>query len=530
MNTLVSCMAVIASGVLVWLAMPEYSLTALVWVALVPLLLVLVGCRDHRGCFLTGYGYGLVYAALCVKWITVAPGFPLAGYLVMVAWIALFPALFALALGTVTRRTAWPLWLAAPLLWTAVEYLRVIIPLAPSPLALLGHVFYRQPDMIQLAAVTSAYGPGFLIVLVNAALACLVLAGYRRLSRRPPVQSPGQLLLAGLLALFSPLAVLILGQARLSQPSPGPEPLMRVAAVQANIPQEEKWRTDKRQEVLDRHAALSRQAILRNPGLVVWPETAVPADMLRKIFIREYMKALARELAVPLLAGSATGDKDGSGGDRKFTATNSAYLIDRQGEVVDAYNKIRLLPFAERIPFGEKFPWPDWMIPAKRSFTPGKGIHLLQLDGVHIGVVICWENLFPDLFRRYVDAGAQLMVNMTNEAWFGDSEGGYYLLASAVFRALENGVALLRVANTGVSALIGPRGTILQRITDAEGNDLMVAGILNATVPVPLHPTFYRRFGDVFAIACALLSLVLLFSSFHRTRTSSAHKDLIPDR
>ena len=504
-------MAPAASALLVWLAMPELGFSLLLWVSLVPLLLALASCHGNRECFCIGYLYGLCYAALCVKWIMAAPSFPLAGYLAMVAWIALFPALFALLLGLLIRGTGWPLWVAAPPIWTAVEYLRVIIPVVPSPLALLGHAFYRELPLLQLASATSVYGLTFLVLLVNAALTDLVRAGFLEKQPRRNAMPVRHFLLPAVVAVLAPVSMYAWGMLRMANPEQASSPVMTVAAVQANIPQSQKWLRDQRRNILDRHRELSVQAAQDKPDLVVWPETAIPGDLRHVVFYREYLAALARELSVPLLVGSAAGDKDGSAPGHDYTFTNSAFLINTRGEIVDEYRKVKLLAFAEQIPFGGNIPWPAWMTPHKYSFTPGDGVKLLQISQTPFGVVICWENLFPDLFRLYVDQGAQIMINMTNEAWFGDSEGGYYLLASAVFRAAENGVSLLRVANTGVSALIGPHGTILDKVTDLQGKDLMVPGVMTVAVPAPLSPTIYRKYGDYFAIACVLMGCLMLF-------------------
>lgn len=501
--------------------MPEFGLSLLLWGSLVPLLLMLVYCRSNRECLRVGYLYGLLYAALCVKWIMVVPDFPLAGYLAMVAWIALFPALFALLLGLLTRQTRWAVWIVAPPLWTAVEYLRVVIPVAPSPLALLGHAFYQDLPLLQVASVTSVYGLTFLVMLVNAALVDVIRAGFSVYEQGRDTSPLHQFLAPTIVAILVPMSVYGWGKLQLADPKQESEPIMTVAAIQANIPQSQKWRRDQRLTILDRHRELTVQATQERPDLVIWPETAVPGDLRRVVFFREYLAELAGELSVPLLVGSAAGDKDGSGLKGDFTFTNSAFLIDARGEIVDEYRKVKLLAFAEHIPFGEDFPWPAWMTPNEYSFTPGDGVRLLRLPQAAFGVVICWENLFPGLFRQYVHNGAKFMVNMTNEAWFADSEGGYYLLASAVFRAVENGVSLVRVANTGVSALIGPHGSILKRVADTQGNDLMVPGVLNVAVPAPLFPTFYREHGDYFALACALAScLMVAAAAVNRVRTS----------
>ena len=491
--------------------MPEAGYSYLIWMALVPLLLRLAGVIRWHTALSCGYLYGLFYAALCVKWITVVDGFPLLAYLLMVVYIALFPALFSLCVVAIRQRTGWPMYLIAPPLWTAIEFLRVEIPLLPSPLALLGHSQYLNIPVLQVASVGSVYAVSFAIVLVNAAVVDILLAlrihrhhhGHFRLS-------PEALPL--LIVVLTPVLLYGWGVWRLSEPTPGAEydPVLRVSVIQPNIPQALKWQRSERRNILERHREQTLQVLTEHPDLIIWPETAVPGDFRRVQYYQDYVGELARKTSSAILVGSAAGEKGGKGGERTFTISNSAFLVNNKGELVDEYRKVKMLPFAETVPLGDEFPWPDWMRPRDRSFTPGKDIHLLVSHGRAFGTVICWENLFPEFYRRFVLKGAQFMVNLTNEAWFKDSEGGYYLLASAVFRAVENGVALVRAANTGVSALIDPHGKIVSRVTDADGRDLMLSGTLTVAIPAQLTPTVYRRMGDVFAWSCVVLSLSML--------------------
>ena len=507
----------LVSGLLVWASFITPKSGLVIWGALVPLLVSLAGIKSSRKAFFNGYLYGAVYAAFCVQWITVVDGFPWEAYLLMVAYIALFPALFSLCLVAIRKRTEWPIFLIAPPLWAAIEFLRVEIPLLPSPLALLGHSQYLDLPMLQVASLGSVYALSFTIVLVNAAIVDILLILLIHRHQRGRLRLPlGALTKPLLVAVLTPVLLYGWGMRRLSESTPGIkyDPVLRVSIIQPNIPQALKWKRSERRNVLERHRELTLQVLTDQPDLIIWPETAVPGDFRRVQYYQNYVGELARATSSAILVGSAAGEKGGKGGERTFTVSNSAFLVNDKGELIDEYRKVKMLPFAERVPLGDEFPWPDWMRPRDRSFTPGKDIHLLMSRGKTFGTVICWENLFPEFYRRFVLKGAQFMVNLTNEAWFKDSEGGYYLLASAVFRAVENGVALIRSANTGVSALIGPHGKIVSRVTDPDGKDLMLSGTLTVDVPQPLAPTFYRRFGDIFAWGCVVLSLLMLLLTF----------------
>jgi apolipoprotein N-acyltransferase len=183
-------------------------------------------------------------------------------------------------------------------------------------------------------------------------------------------------------------------------------------------------------------------------------------------------------------------------------------LLNGQGEIISSYDKMRLLPFGEYLPLEGQFSWPRWLAPQHGNFIAGTVPTVFELPQGRFGVVICWENLFSGVFRQFVTAGAQFMVNLTNESWFDKTAHSKQILSMSVFRAVEHRIALLRVANTGITCLIDPLGRVQARVKDAEGQDQMVAGILTVAVPAPLGPTFYTRYGDVFAYVC--LSAVVL--------------------
>ena len=177
------------------------------------------------------------------------------------------------------------------------------------------------------------------------------------------------------------------------------------------------------------------------------------------------------------------------------------------------YHKQKLVPFNEYLPLEGRVRWPRWITTLQTSFTPGKEYTLFSLGDARFGVPICWESLFPDLFRRFVRDGAHFMVNVTNEAYMGDTAGPWQTHAMNVFRAVENRVTLARVSATGISAFIGPDGKVLEEVVDDDGKVLFVEGILVRDIPLSTEKTFYTMHGDIFAwsmIAITAISLILL--------------------
>lgn len=292
-----------------------------------------------------------------------------------------------------------------------------------------------------------------------------------------------------------------------------------VAAIQGNVPQNVKWDAAHRESTLQRYAELTREAARQQPALIAWPETAVPGDVEHDPRLLKPVRELAREVGIPLLVGSAE--------HAKFTkrelgtrAFNSMVLISPEGRIADVYRKIRLVPFGEYEPLAGVIKWPAVIASSMGNSVAGDRATVFTIDGVGVASTICWENIFPDLVRQFVRQGARVVVNATNEAWFQDSGAPRQFLAISVFRAAENRVSVLRVANTGITALIDPNGRIVQRLRSQDGRDVFVAGGLVASVLVSRATTFYTVYGDVFALmltgGCGLLSIAVGVRSLGR--------------
>ncbi len=513
MTRLLGLAAAALSGVLLYLSFPPADLQYLVWVALTPLLVMLPHLRPGLS-LLAGFLLGAVFAGLFLRWTQVIPGFPPAAYPAAVLYIALYYGLFAFLLRLTQRKRPWPLVIVAPILWTSTEFLRVNAGFLAVPAGLLGHTQYQNIALIQIASIASAYGVSFLIVMVNAALAEIVrfMLGLRNRARTQPadIMRPAISALAALVLL---LTARLWGQHQMRQFSLHESTLLQAAVVQANIPQRVKLDYRRQQDILEAHVVLTREAATRDPDLIVWPEAAVPGYLNVPTSSPRAILRMAGELGIPLLLGSASSSKVARGPDAGAhnELRNSAFLVSHEGEIISAYHKVALVPFSEYVPFEGKLPWPSWLVRASLSYVPGEGLEMFEVRGVPFGVVICWEALFPQPFRSLVKQGAGFMVNLTNEAWFDGSQAGRQFLAVTVFRAVENRVAVLRAANTGISALIGPDGVVRARLTDSRGQDLRVAGTLTVEIPPPSSTSYYTRRGDVFAVLCCAASVLTLF-------------------
>jgi apolipoprotein N-acyltransferase len=484
------------SGLLLVASFPPFDLDGLAWIALVPLFLAIDGATPPRAGALAALT-GLIFFVGVFAWIWQVPAYNVLDEALLGTYLALYLAVWACGLRWLRGAAALPAALLAPALWVALEYVRSHAGFLALPWMLLGHSQYRHPALLQLTSITGVFGLSFVIVLVNAALADV-------LRRRPgtwralPGSAPAA---AGLLAV-----VLVHGAVVLSGEAPAER--LAVAAVQGNVPQNVKWDAAFKEATLQRYAELTREAARGRPAVIVWPETAVPGDVEHDPRLFRPVRDLARETGLPLLVGTSEHAKftKREYGTRAF---NSMMLVTPEGRIADIYRKIRLVPFGEYPPLERLVTWPAAIASSMGNSVAGERLTVFRINGVPIASTICWENIFPELFRRFVREGARVVVNATNEAWFQDSGAPRQFLAISVFRAAENRVAVLRVANTGISAFIDPHGRIVERLRGSDGRDVFVAGVLVASMPVTRTETVYTVYGDVFAVSLLAASALL---------------------
>lgn len=506
------------TGALLTLCQPtgfKVDFGILAWVALVPLLVVLPGLtpieRFKRGLiagaahFLTGL-YWLVYCLNTYGNLNLGSSFFVS--LLLVAGETAYIILFALAWGWVQeKRPGIPMALAVPVLWVSIEYLREKTPFSGFPWMLMGYSQGKFPFVIQIADITGVYGVSFLIALVNAVIARAIIA--RRGGESLP--APGVIVAAVLLVL-----TLAYGKAQITKVSAqaaGSVPL-KVSILQGNIRQDLKWSEQEETRIMGIYYRLTNEAAQGGAELIVWPEAALPFAFERDIAGTQ----IARWL-MSLNTYTILGSVDFTGPDDKPQFTNSAYLVSPQG-VAGKYSKMHLVPFGEYVPFVGLFKFIDKITKgAAGDFTPGTEITLLEIPKGRMGLIICYEAIFGDLVRRFRKQGADLLVNITNDAWFGDSSAPRQHLSMAAFRCAENHCYMVRAANTGISAVVDPAG----RVVAQTGMDEVRK--LDAQVRMMPGSTFYSRHGDVFVMMVAALALAgLLFECAMKIRDGVREK------
>ena len=496
-------LAALLSGALLVLAFPVHDLAWMGWVALVPLLIALYG-RSLKYAFLLAYICGLIFFAGTFNWVFEIPAYKLLHHVILVPYMAIFFGLFGWLYTLLFR--GWkhaPAFFAAPFAWVCVEFFRSNLSFLSMPWALLGHSQYQYPLVIQIAAITGTYGISFLLALVNSALAAAILTYMPAVEKiRPPsVSSPSKKAALSIL-MASAVAVslaLIYGQAILSKPPGGKT--IKLSVLQGNIDQEKKANPKKHAGfIMQKYIELTGNAAKDLPDMIVWPEAATPGFVLKSMSLYNQLNALIKETKTHFLIGSSEYPKFMK--ERKIEIEdfgNTAVFFSPRGKVLGQYLKIHLVPFGEYIPYEETIQWPRFVVgDEKRSFEiPGEEFTLFDLKGSKFGAVICWEVVFPDLFRTFVKNGARFMINLTNEGWFGESAAPYQLAAVNVFRAVENRVPVVRAANTGISCFIDPYGRITDRI-EKNGKDIFVEGYLTRRIRISDKRSFYTRYGEIF--------------------------------
>jgi len=450
-------------------------------------------------------GASLVAHTLVWHWIyvvTVVYGHaPVAVGVLAPALLAVYPALFAAAFGAAFaalegRGLAGPFAVAA--LWTALyDHARSFV-LTGFPWATLGYAQHWNFALLPLAGFAGVYGLSFVSALGGAGLAELARRRWRAAA----------LAFAGVALAHA--AGLALGAA--AKPASG-EPI-RVAVLQGNIDQGVKWSEAWRERTFQIYADLTREAARRGARIVVWPETAVPGALEAEPSLAASLRALARETRAWLVVGGV-GLELSPDGARAIHFYDSAFVVADDGSTRDRYDKTHLVPFGEYVPLRDLFgvfvsSVASGIAPA--DVAPGERVRSVRVSpdgdgGFPVGAAVCYELLFPDLMRRFAADGAEILLGMTNDAWYGKTGAPYQFLAITALRSAETGLWTARAANTGVSAFIDGSGRVREQTPIFE-TALLVADVPRHTDPV--RATFYVRHGDLFAGLCWLGSAALL--------------------
>jgi apolipoprotein N-acyltransferase len=489
------------SGLLLASAFPLPDYTFLAWVGLIPLVLMM-----QSRPFKSGFVAGAVFFAGTLYWVNIvmttyghlpaAVSFLL--YLLLAGYLALFWGVATWAACRLKEFRNYPYALTLPVLWVALEFLREFL-LTGFPWATLGYSQHSWLTMIQSADLFGVYGLSYLILLGNVVLGESALALLGKRSRPFPVKA----------GIFTAMLVLLnygYGHWSLRQDLESRPESLQVALVQGNIPQDLKWHPDNQLSTVNAYRNLSLHAAqIGAQDLIVWPEAAMPFYFQDGGLLAEAVAELPMQTGAALLFGSPAYLRDPGG----LRYLNSAFLLSPTAQILGRSDKVHLVPFGEYVPLSGFMPFVSKLVAGIGDYSPGK-INPLPFGGHQLGALICYEVVFPELARESVRLGSDLLVNITNDAWFGRSSAPWQHLAMARFRAVENRVWLVRAANTGVSAFIAPSGRVIKK------TGLFETTFLTGAVGLGARPGLYSHMGDLIPGAFLVISLLWLVQTRRR--------------
>ncbi|MFC1821319.1 apolipoprotein N-acyltransferase [Thermodesulfobacteriota bacterium] len=507
MSSTTKTLLAVLTGVMLTASFPPLDLEWLAWFSLLPLLKSLEGTSPRRA-FRLGLTAGLVHQLTLIYWIIEVLdhygglhfSISILLLLLLCLYLALYPALFASLCGFVKDSRLACLKLAC--LWVVLELIRAKA-LTGFPWCLLGYSQYRFLEIIQIADLTGVYGISFLIVLINGLIYALATARRISINRILIWELP--------IAVVVALLTFTYGQAVLDGRSLTKKECRNipVAIIQGNIDQSIKWDPAFQSQTIDKYRKLTRKAARFSPDLIVWPETSVPFFFQNNPNFSPQVMQIAAESHADLIFGSPAFRREKDA----IHYYNRAYIVSREGVISGLYDKVHLVPFGEYVPLKRFLPFVHRLVPAAGDFTAGDRIVPFRSSALSIGILICFEAIFPEIGRGHSANGADILVNLTNDAWFGMTSAPFQHLSMSVFRAVENRRPFLRAANTGFSAFIDINGRVISR-SDLFHEEVLVYRVKSCPIPV----SFYTRYGDLFAWACLIFSLLIVFIHLYNKR------------
>jgi len=540
----------IVAGLLLATAFPKTGIAGCAWLAPGLILAVALGQSGKR-IFRIGYVAGLAHYLASLCWLLLIPyrwhGIPfgpMLGWLALSAYLALYPATWAwlvckisgfqfsspsvvgvqvsnstspklLLAGTADiicssswiHRTRWAV--SGAVVWVALEMV-VARLFSGFPWNLLGASQYEILPLIQIASITGVYGVSFLVVWFSLSLVCAVMI----VLQKPTLRSAwiGELILP----LLATGLTFGLGYNQIMQPSlPGRELL--ISMVQPSIPQTLIWDANEKTNRFHQLLQLSQQALTNKPDVLIWPEAAVPNLLRWHPETYQAITGLARSNKVWMIIGADDAEPRRQTPDpNDADYFNSSFLVSPEGEVVKTYRKRLLVIFGEYIPLVRWLPFLKFFAPIGDGFTPGQRPVPFELPDLKAktSVLICFEDNFPHAVRDYADNDIDFLLNLTNNGWFGEGAAQWQHAANALFRAVENGLPLVRCTNNGLTCWVDAKGRLRDVFKVGQGN-VYGTGFITIRLPLPLDGqkrarTFYHRHGDWFGWSCVAITAFMI--------------------
>jgi len=531
----------VVSALLLWASFPPSAESNSIWLALVPLMLIIRHC-SARDAFKWGFWGAMAFWVATLSWFPaiIKNGGPwylvVLGQVALAGWCAMFTGIFAWLSASLWRgcsdgpsfKRLALIVLVDPLLWVGTEYIRGTL-FSGFAWNFLGVSQVHNTIIIQTAALGGVYAVSALIVMVNGALTSIVERAVYPLAMKimkreyatPRITFTQRLLKSSesFVPLLLVLACVNYGVQRIRewQATQMDEPLWRIVLVQPNTPCVFINNDEIMRRQLEYLVSASEQLAVSAPHLIIWPETTLPGSVPYDAQTMGFVTRAAQATDTPILTGTLEVESVAKSkrAPRGLNFYNAAWMFDKEGREIGRYRKQHLVPFGEYIPLDKYIPVLQRLAPTGVSCTPGRDASLIELSdeegrSLLIGSLICFEDTVPVLSRRSVKAGAQMLALMTNDAWFNGSIEPVQHMHQSVFRAVECGVPLVRSANSGVSCVVSAVGHVNQLMVDGVATDVAGAWMIPLRIPEKPVPTLYVLTGDwILAIPSALLLAAL---------------------
>jgi apolipoprotein N-acyltransferase len=499
--------AAAATAILLILSFPNFELSLLAWIALVPLMIVIAHRPNPAKALLLGWAAGTAFFYCSCYWLTYSMihygGLhPVVAYLLLLPAalvVGVFPGVFALLLALVIKRWGRAAVLLAPVFWAAMEWARLMV--TGQLWNALGYSQAFHPLLITPAVWGGVYAVSFLIVAINAAVVLLLTW-----------QGTRAVTVSGVVVLLVPATIAISPLFETYVPPLTTSPVT-VVALQPNVPMAFEKSADETQALLERHWTMTTNALksLPNDGsqrFVIWPESPMNFTYAGDKTLQDQLANFTQQNHTSLLFNSLEPTLNNG-------FYNSALLVNEDGRLIAQYDKIRLMPFGEYVPLPHWLPGASLITGLVGEFTPGEKYTLMPFGQGRAGTFICIESAYPYIARRLTSEGAGVLINISNDGYLGPTAVMRQHLANVVFRAVENGRTVLRVTNTGLSARISAAGKV-EDVTGPFQADVRVWQV----EPSATTNTFYTRFGDLFVYVCTTITVLVFIGVLYSSRRS----------
>lgn len=504
-KTIVGLLLSLLSGVGLVLLFAPFNLYSVVWVSLIPLFFAIDGGTLKKTA-VRGYFCGVVFFLGLVYWLVYVTFF---GTVLLILYLAVYFCLFCCSINWLKKSLGLNFIFTAPVLWCFCEYLQNSV-MTGFPWENLGYAFLSDPYMSQIAEYSGVSGLSFLLVLGNAVVYHFIRTTLRKRKGR-------SVLYAGVCLVLFFMIIFCLrtyGRNLKERVKVDNSNNLKVALLQANIPQYQKWDDSFKEKIIEKYKSLTRSVAQEKPDLIIWPESSLPGFFQYDEKSTYAVFSLMKELKIPILFGGNRLEVNGS----EYAYYNSAYLVKPEEVKVQTYDKVHLVPYGEYIPnrdgLKKIFSSLESIVPFE-DFRFGSGVKIFDIKDFKFGVSICFEDIFPDLIRLIPKSGADFILNITNDAWYMKTGAPYQHFDMAVLRAIENRTTYVRCSNTGITGYVLPDGT-REYFHGKNGSPVFEEGYMIAEVPKKHSDsnTFYTEYGDVVYKVSFNISILLFLASF----------------